>query len=639
MKKADRFSSFPARFTAFFIALFVTAMLFVSCFGGNEIGSGTAAESDAAESYVAGYDTSDPLPESVTDETIPESVTGSDTGAGPADTGEESSSNHEDHPSDVPGSLADNVKMKDSFVYERPDYDLLEKKTDDLIRMIKEEKLPEDEVKKAYDDLEDRLDFSYTMESINSVRQSEDVSNQKYADESLWLSEKSAALFTKLVKTDVAAFESKYCGALLGDMTEEEIAYLRAMEKLADDEYVELSRKDTELQNKYKSAELDVSITVKGKEYNYAGLEDAGLLSEENNKKWNDAFTEYAGDILHQMIDVRNKIAVKAGYADYGEFAYAIMYERSYTPDDAAKFAEGIKNAFTVLNDQQTYSFSPLEALFINSNYFGGKAVDFSNHIDEYRDYFASVNENMLKAFDEFLEKQYFSVGDEVTRQQGAYTTYLRSYDTPFIFMYRYGGAYNVRSLIHEFGHYYAYYVHGDDMGTDLDICEIHSQMNEMLFTPVWDKIVGEKFSSGIVKYQIYNMAMTVLSGCQEDEFQRIIYANPDKYTSAKDFCALYAELNSAYGISADDTRWAQINHTFEMPFYYISYATSAIPALEGFVIVKNDYPAAIKLYNDLIAEGTKRNFIDLLQKLGLGSPFDPKTIKTLTDDIVKIFG
>ena len=40
--------------------------------------------------------------------------------------------------------------------------------------------------------------------------------------------------------------------------------------------------------------------------------------------------------------------------------------------------------------------------------------------------------------------------------------------------------------LIHEFGHFYEFYTYGDEATAQLDVDEIHSQANELLFLPVY---------------------------------------------------------------------------------------------------------------------------------------------------------
>lgn len=528
--------------------------------------------------------------------------------------------------------------MAETFVYSRPDYDSLNAKTDSLIARVKAGTEAPEALKKDYDALEDDLNHSYTMNSLVNIRQAEDVGSEYWADESLWLSEQSSALFVKLVKLDVAAYESdKYRDALLEDMTEEDIRYLEIMKKLADDEYVRLTTEDADLQNQYLAAEVNVTVNVNGKDLTYDQLVEQGLDGQYGDA-WQDAYVKCVGEILIKMIAVRNKIAKKAGYANYADYAYEIEYERGYTPADAEKFSQAVTTYMPYYASSMPYNFSYAEAEFINNNYYSMKGYDFAAYLDTYRKYLKSIDPAMEVNFNEFLTESRYSVGDDAKRQEGAFTTYLYDYEMPFICMYVYGGPYDTTTLMHEFGHYNAFVKHGEDLGSDIDICELHSQMNEILFLPTWNELLGESKASAIKKFEIFSMANTVLSGCQEDEFQRIIYSEADKYQTVEDLNALYAMLSQKYFGDNDGTGWANIHHTFEVPFYYISYAVSAIPAMELFALSQKDYAKAVETYNKLVSAGTEYTFPELMDYTGLHSPFTEDGIKAVTESLADAF-
>lgn len=537
--------------------------------------------------------------------------------------------------------MAGDVLLKEEFKYERPDFAKIESECKAIVAMVKEGKESEEAVKAKYDALEDIVYDAYTMSSINSARQSEDVTNTKYSDEDLWLTEQSANMTIWLVDLDISVYESKYSKAVLGDLTDAEVRYLMTMKKLSDDEYVALTTKDSELQNKYLSAEADVTFVEKdsGKTYHASDLDPADPNYKAYLSMWEDEYLKYVGDILAEMVTVRNKIAVKAGYANYADFSYDIIYERAYTPADAGVFASGVKNGYMkLLMSSGTYNFSQGEVNFINGVYSTGK-FDVSKYFNLFYKRFYAISPKMAETLVDFVNEGNFTVGSEENRREGAYTTYLYSHETPIIFINKAGTLNDLQTFVHEFGHYYAMDTHGLDQTNNLDICEIHSQLNEVLFLPAWKEIVGSANGNAVEKYQMMMLAYAVLSGCQEDEFQRIIYAQPDKYHDAATYCELYAELNKAYGIYDDNTIWTQIHHTFTSPFYYISYAVSAVPVIEGYMISKEDYSKAVELYNKLIElSDDKISFVDLMTELGLTNPFTEGGSSAVAEKVYKRF-
>ena len=72
------------------------------------------------------------------------------------------------------------------------------------------------------------------------------------------------------------------------------------------------------------------------------------------------------------------------------------------------------------------------------------------------------------------------------------------------------------------------------------------------------------------------------------------------------------------------------------MPMYYISYAVSALPALEIFFISQDDRDEAIDAYLSIVDETGYREYLDVLDDADLHSPFKDNTYQILSDKIHK---
>lgn len=69
------------------------------------------------------------------------------------------------------------------------------------------------------------------------------------------------------------------------------------------------------------------------------------------------------------------------------------------------------------------------------------------------------------------------------------------------------------------------------------------------------------------------------------DEFQQRVYLEPE--LSEERLLDIFREVYESYGFEIYDGyeyEWADVIHNFQQPLYYISYAVSAIPALELYV-------------------------------------------------------
>lgn len=52
------------------------------------------------------------------------------------------------------------------------------------------------------------------------------------------------------------------------------------------------------------------------------------------------------GEIFLRMIAVRNQIAKNAGYSNYGDYAYAVVYDRDYTQKEIQAFPPGCEGRY-----------------------------------------------------------------------------------------------------------------------------------------------------------------------------------------------------------------------------------------------------------------------------------------------------
>ena len=112
-----------------------------------------------------------------------------------------------------------------------------------------------------------------------------------------------------------------------------------------------------------------------------------------------------------------------------------------------------------------------------------------------------------------------------------------------------------------------------------------------------------------------------MVSGCVYDEFLQYVYTHPE--LTVEGLNQAYARIADSYGMElySESSRynWMYISHNFESPFYYISYAVSAMASLQLWAVAERDRDEAIALYNKMISlGGYDRGYCELLETLGL---------------------
>ena len=154
-----------------------------------------------------------------------------------------------------------------------------------------------------------------------------------------------------------------------------------------------------------------------------------------------------------------------------------------------------------------------------------------------------------------------------------------------------------------------------------------------------------EKFFGGDAAKYRYMHALSALSfipyGVAVDEFQHIIYENPDLSPAERN--QVWLEMEKKYrphvGLEGipyleKGTRWQYQMHIYESPFYYIDYCLAQTAAFRFLLASLRDYDAAFARYLRLSRQGGERLWTELLEEAGFPSPFAPGALKSLAADM-----
>ncbi|HCE34615.1 MAG TPA: hypothetical protein DEQ88_04535 [Clostridiales bacterium] len=375
-------------------------------------------------------------------------------------------------------------------------------------------------------------------------------------------------------------------------------------------------------------------------------------------------------ELYEEFVDLKNQVAVIAGYDNYIDYAYKNVYSRDYTPEDVAKARKFIKKDLrsvyqTILN---AYMNSPADSLSGNAKSLfqslSGASFFSSEIVGNYvADFFKSMNSktagdteiDFYKHANELMKNGNYYTG----KYSGAFSYWIGAQDTSILYFGpgSYSGAF---TFVHEFGHYYnTIYNHGASMSYDLE--ETHSQGDEMLFlsylrTALPEDVADDVFQSLYADQMFNAYAIVMLAACV-DEFEYCVYTgtdsdgNPATYT-AKDYDSLFKKLMSEYGISTslNSSYWRYV--AIEAPCYYISYSMSMLPCLELYMVSETEgHEAAMNKYFKLFTftddEANVKvdsvgdtvieiGYSDTLVYAGLTSPFDESLYQRLKDFYTK---
>ena len=386
----------------------------------------------------------------------------------------------------------------------------------------------------------------------------------------------------------------------------------------------------------------EYTVAYQGQQWTQAALdEDQGLsagAASEIQRLLDQAVNAHTAPILVELVEVRNQYAQSKGYDNYAQYAYQAEYARDYTLDQAQILYEQVKAEIAPLLQEMYLPLvynGALDAALLEPYTSGLTQEEMLDLVEPYMD---AISSEYAALFRYMRQGNLADIGPSDTKLGVGFTTGLPAYRSAVMFNCPDGSYYDIETLTHEFGHYAEYCLSAEegDGGDCIDVAEMNSQMLELLFLEFAD----DMFAEGGDAYRalvLYQVASSVVTGCYFDELQAAIYT--DGAMTAEEINALAGALAEEYGVDTlfggdpADT-WVQVSHTFESPMYYISYATSALSALELFLRAEEDFEGAADTYLAMVARGTGMGYREAVAQAGLTDYFQPGTMAQLADGL-----
>lgn len=524
------------------------------------------------------------------------------------------------------------------ITYVRPDFKKMQARIKSTVLLLNK-KNQEKKISNLCSQLDEDIFNAFTMKTYLDIKSSHDVTDQETAKEASYIGSKISSIYSHYSKLCIKILDSQYGYILRNELSQDEIDDIYKMNELLTPELIQLNAKVDDLIAKYLNALNTTTVNVNGVDMTETELFSSSKLTEEEKYAYYSELlvdlNQTSGSIYLDLTKVYKEIASMCGFKNVTDYMYD-SYDRDYSAKQTQEFSAYVKKYIVPLYFSLASTWTQEEIDLVTS------ARSNLTQLEPYvRDYFVEISDDMHEAYQYMKKLGLYSMDATPVKQNLNYTTYFYSLKQPYLSLYTTGYYTDLASYIHEFGHFNAYYIHGNDLGSNIDICEIHSQANELLFLPYYD--VFGKANKPITKNHLLQTLGVIIDGCIYDEFQQYVYSN--NLTTVKELNDAFFKIKSDYGMTnptsgyTQDLSWVYVSHTFETPLYYISYAMSAIPSLEIFTDSLTDRAAAIDTYNDLVNYGTDYSFLNLLKKVELNSPFKEATYTSLVKALYEYFG
>ena len=433
-----------------------------------------------------------------------------------------------------------------------------------------------------------------------------------------------------------------------------------------DDRTVELQQQFNALVSRYQQIYGGALVELDGKQLTIPQLgpykEDLDpavrRAAYEAEAGYFDAHRAELDELYGQIVQNLNAQARVMGYHDYSELSYVRMNRIGYGPEEIRKFRDQVANDVVpqlqkvmALRAKRTGiahpAFTDLPILFRDGN---PKPIPgYKARMDAARTMYHELSPETAEFIDFMQDNELFDVESRPGKMSGGYMTSLPSYKAPFIFANWNNTSGDVDVLTHECGHAFEGYLAERDPAVPADLecpamesAEIHSMAMEFLTAP-WHHLLFGKDTDKYSLLHAEDSFVFLAYGCEVDEFQQIMYQNPDLTPDERNAQWLKLEKKYRPWIDFDNlpfygrgAGWQRQLHIYECPFYYIDYCLSSMAALQFYLLSLTDHKDAWQRYLRLVRRAGLASYTELLQTAGLQVPFAPGSVKGIAQQMTR---
>lgn len=346
------------------------------------------------------------------------------------------------------------------------------------------------------------------------------------------------------------------------------------------------------------------------------------LISE---RKFADA--EKLDTLLSELIQLRHKIALNAGYKNYLEYRFAELGRFDYTPEDCLKFHATMEEVMMPLVNeisserQEQLGLDVLRPWDREVDVSGKPALKPCNNTEDLTNKTIECFNRLDSYFGERIaimkEMKYLDLDSRMSKSPGGYNMTMPEIGVPFIFMNSANSETDVITMVHEGGHaIHTFLSHPLEFNafkeTTSEIAEVASMGMELMSMEHWDVFYPNTDDLNRARRNHLKYILSVLTKtCMGDSFQFWLYLNPNH--TAEERRDKWAELQSKFTPNNVDitglekfssSSYQSILHFYIVPFYYIEYAFAELGALAVWKNFKQNPTKAVEDYKNALKLG-----------------------------------
>lgn len=540
--------------------------------------------------------------------------------------------------------------------YKRPDFDALEQGLKKVAADITEAKSYE-EFHKIYKEHEQTDNEVSTMYTVAHIRNTLDTTDAFYEEEVAVMHQKFAELGVASLAVNQAILNSPFRADFEKQYGKEITVKIQRSVDRFDKTLVPFMQKQSVLTQRYQKLIASCKIEFHGETLNLYGIKK--FFEDDNRETRKEAFAAYSKfyadnepeleEIFSELIKVRNEMGKALGFDNYIPLGYMEQQRSDYGVKEVEAFRKQVLEEIVPLCDKlykaqaKRIGVDTLKVYDEEYIYPDGNAVPVGDDdylVKEAQKMYHDLSKETGEFIDFMIEHELMDLKNKPNKASTGYMTTLPVYNAPYVFSCFNQTIFDMQVLTHELGHAFAGYQAMRHQGLSdyvmggTDIAEIHSMTLEQFSYPYAEQFFGDMADKFRFAH-LQNAITFVPFGVAVDEFQHIVYANPD--LTPKERTLEWRKLEQKYmpwRVYEDDDfmerggYWYHKIHIYLYPFYYINYTLTTMGAMEFKKRFAENKEQAWEDYLALCNAGSSVSYLELLKIAKLSVPFEEGSVK-----------
>ena len=539
--------------------------------------------------------------------------------------------------------------------YVRPDFDAAEAKAKELTERVKAAKSYAD-VKAVILESDENMSELYTMTTIAHIRNTLNTTDEFYEKEIEFIHQRSPEAEGSFIALTKAIVDCPFTAEIDADLGKEYLVASRRELAQYDDALVPFMQEESRLETEYQKLMATAEIEFDGKKLNLYGIQKYFENPDREVRKA--AFKKYSEfyesneekmeEIFDKLIKVRTKMGQALGYKTFTPLGYLQQGRSDYGQEEVASFREQVRRELVPLCEKlyeaqaKRIGVDHIMAYDEKFVFPDGNAEPIGDEkymVAEAQKMYHDLSPETGEFIDFMIEHELMDLENKPNKANTGYMTDLTKYRAPFVFSCFNHTIFDMQVLSHELGHAFAGYRamrHQPVMAyysESTDIAEIHSMSMEQFCYPYAERFFGDAAD----KYRFAHLqeALTFVPfGVAVDEFQHIVYENPD--LTPKERTMEWHKLEEKYmpwrkyendPFMERGGYWYHKIHIFLYPFYYINYTLTTMGAMEFKKRYAENKEEAFKDYLTLCDIGGSLSYLESLKAAHLHVPFEEGSV------------